>query len=258
MGGLVFPHYEAIAACTEGTIEQAYDIAPIHCYAEYYGGSKDPLENHLDEQYTDWYVPTVNEQGEGEPIWCNEVGYTTYERTEEMQRHYFARAIPYIFASNGSLGEIDHFDAYEIKDLGPDAPAIGPDDIRYLGLCDQFRTKKLAFDTVAMWVALLDGRTITTPVNSDLTITATSGRFGNEYAYLIYRDEGAGPDSQIVVLYDKKNELTCEATLTDPGSTCTKWNLDGTYTDWSANFDGTTISNISLTLDEVAIFEVMP
>ncbi|MDH4180087.1 MAG: hypothetical protein OEV33_06205, partial [Armatimonadota bacterium] len=81
---------------------------------------------------------------------------------------------------------------------------------------------------------------------------------GKEYHYLIYRDEGAGPDSQIVVVYDKKNTVTCEATLTDPGSTCTKWNLDGTSVDWSANFDGTTISNISLAPGGVAIFEVMP
>jgi len=187
----------------------------------------------------------------------NECGFSTYYRTEEMQASYFGRGIPFFFASDVSLGEIDHFDAFEIKDLGPDAPVIGPDDIRYLGLCDRFRTKKLAFDTVAMWVALLDGRTITTPVNSDPTITATSGRFGNEYAYLICRDEGAGPDSRIVV-YDKKNELTCEATLTDPGSTCTKWNLDGTSVDWSANVDGTTIANIPLAPGDVAIFEVMP
>ncbi len=257
MGGLVWPHYEAIDACTQGTTEQSFEIAPFHVYREWYG-TRDPLETYLDPQYTDWYVPTINNNGEGEPIWANEVGYSTLDRGEEKQRSYFARAVPYLFASNASLGEIDHFDAYEIKDLGPDAPVIGPDDIRYLGLCDQFRTKKLAFNTVALWVSLLDDRTITTPVNGQVTLEATSGRFGSPYQYLIYRDEGGGAVSQILVVYDKRNQLTCRATLTIPGSTCTKWNLNGTSVDWSANFNGTTISNIPIVTNDVAIFEVMP
>ena len=257
LGGLVWPHWEAIDACTQGTIEQAYEIVPFHCYREWYG-KRDPLETYLDAQYTDWFVPTVNDNGEGEPIWVNECGFSTLDRTQEMQRFYFARAVPYLLASDESLGEIDHFDAYEIKDLGPDEPVIGPEDIRYLGLCDQYRTKKLAFDTVALWVSLLDDYTITTPVNGDVTLDATSGRFGDDYHYLIYRDEGGGATSQVLVIYDKRNELTCAATLTIPGSTCTKWNLDGTWVDWSANFDGTTISNIPIVNEDVAIFEVMP
>ncbi|UCC69210.1 MAG: beta-galactosidase [Armatimonadota bacterium] len=257
MGGLVYPHWEAIDACTQGTVEESYEIVPFHCYREWYG-TRDSLESYLDAQYTDWFVPTVNENGEGESIWCNEVGFSTLDRGEEAQRSYFARAVPYLFASDASLGEIDHFDAYEIKDLGPDAPVIGPDDIRYLGLCDEYRTKKLAFPTVAMWVSLLDDRTITTPVNADVTLEATSGRFGDEYYYLIYRDEGGGATSQILVIYDKRNTLTCEATLTIPGTTCTKWNIDGTSEDFTANLNGTIISNIPVTEDDVTILEVMP
>jgi len=257
MGGLVYPHCEAIDACTQGTIEQSYEIAPFHCYREWYG-KRDPLEGYLDAQYTDWYVPTVNDNGEGESIWCNEVGFSTLDRGYAAQQSYFARAVPYLFASDASLGEIDPFDAYEIKDLGPDAPVIGPDDIRYLGLCDEFRVKKPAFDTVAMWVSLLDDYTITTPVNGDVTLTATSGRFGDDYRYLIYRDEGGGATSQILVIYDKRNTLTCEATLTIPESTCTKWNLDGRSVDFTANLNGTVISNIPVTVGDVTILEVMP
>ncbi|MCJ7750277.1 MAG: hypothetical protein MUQ65_04170 [Armatimonadetes bacterium] len=256
MGGLVYPHYEAIDACTQGTIEQYYEIVPFHCYREQINNSD--VETYLDAQYTDWFVPTVNDNGEGEPIWMNECGMSTMEETEETQASYFARAVPYLLASDASLGEVEHFNAYEIKDLGTDGGVIGEDLWRYVGLCDEDRNKKLAFDTVAMWVSLLDDRTITTPVNGDLSVTATSGRFGKEYHYLIYRDEGAGPDSQIVVVYDKKNTAVAEATLTIPGSTCTKWNVDGTSVDWSANFDGTTISNIAVGPGEVAIFEVMP
>jgi hypothetical protein len=253
MGGLVFPHYEAIDACTVGTTEQYFEIAPFHCYREWYG-TRDPLEAYLDAQYTDWFVPTVNNNGEGEPIWCNEVGFSTLDRGEEKQRSYFARAVPYLLASDASKGEIDHFDAYEIKDLGPDAPVIGPDDIRYLGLCTQTRVKKLAFDTFAMWVSLLDDATITTPVNSELTVEKITGRFGQKYQYLIKCSDGR----QIVVVYDKKNTLTARATLTTPGSTCTKWNIDGTSTNWSANFNGTVINNIPLSALDVAIFEVGP
>ncbi len=95
-------------------------------------------------------------------------------------------------------------------------------------------------------------------MNGDVTLTATSGRFGDAYHYLIYRDEGGGTVSQVLAVYDKRNELTCEAALTFPGSTCTKWNLDGTSVDWSANFDGTTIYNIPIVNEDVAIFEVMP
>ena len=65
-------------------------------------------------------------------------------------------------------------------------------------------------------------------------------------------------EPQILVVYDGRNCLTCEATPTVAGSTCTKWNLDGTSVDWSANFDDTTISNIAVSPGEVAIFEVMP
>ncbi|NIM04124.1 MAG: hypothetical protein GTN69_02880, partial [Armatimonadetes bacterium] len=258
LGGLVWPHYEAIDACTEGTFEQYYEIVPFHGYAEW-NPQRDKVEEYLDSQYTDWFVPTVNNNGDGEPIWVNEDGYSTLDRTEAMQRSYFVRAIAHFFASDDSLGEIDHYDAYEIKDLDPNSPVIGSEDVRYLGLCEYDRTKKLAFNAVKMMVALLDDETIITPENHEVTLTATSGRFRNEYHRLIKRDEGAGDVSQILVVYDRSNTVTCKADLTTAGdpNDCTLWNLDGTSTDWSSYFDGTTITNIQLDgNDVVRVFEI--
>jgi len=252
MGGLVWPHYEAIDACTQGTLEQYYEIAPFHGYAEW--GGPDAVEAYLDAQYTDWFVPTVNNQGEGESIWVNEDSKSTLDRTQESQRSYFMRAIAHFLASNESLGEIDHYCAYEIRDEDPNEPIIGPEDIRYLGLCDYLGNKKLSFNAVKMLVGLLDNKTITTPVNGDVTVTATSGRFGKKYHRLIKISDG----SQILIIYDKKNNVTCKAVLNTPGSSCVLWNMDGTSQAWP-NFDGTTISNIQLAkADVIRVFQVLP
>ncbi|NIM04716.1 MAG: cellulase family glycosylhydrolase [Armatimonadetes bacterium] len=260
LGGLSYPNCVAINALTPGTSEQYYEIVPFHAYAE-----RDPRRDHVEKYFDDYewgeFVSIVNNNGEGEPIWINEDGYSTLDRTEAMQRSYFVRAIAHFFASDDSLGEIDHYCAYEIKDLDPNAPVIGPEDVRYLGLCEYDRTKKLAFNAVKMMVSLLDDETITTPENHEVTLEATSGHFGDEYWRLIKRDEGGGDVSQVLVVYDKKNTVTCEATLTTAGdpNDCTLWNLDGTSTDWSSNFDGTTISNIQLDGREVVrVFEIGP
>ncbi len=259
MGGLTYAHWEPIDACTQGTVEQAYEIVAVHCYREWYG-KRDPLEGFFDAQWTDWFVPTVNNNGEGEPIWFNEVGFSTLDRGEAAQRFYFARAVPYLFGDDLSLGEVDHFDAYEIKDVDPNDPVIGPEDIRYLGLCNFDRTEKLAFDTVAMWVGLMDDETITSPKNDEVSLEATSGRFGDNYHYLIYRDEGGGATSQVLTIYDKRNSLTCEATLTIAGSTVTLWNQDGTSQDWTSHLDvtGLIISDIPIVANEATILEIMP
>ncbi|NIM04492.1 MAG: hypothetical protein GTO55_01190, partial [Armatimonadetes bacterium] len=245
----------------QGTVEEAYEIVPFHVYREW--SRTDYIEETFDAQFTDWFVPTVNNNGEGEPIWVNECGFSTFDRTQAAQRFRFARVVPYLFGDDLSLGEIDHFDAYEIKDLDPNSPVIGPEDIRYLGLCEfdgQTRTKKLAFDTVALWVSLLDDETITTPKNDEVSIEATTGRLGKFYHYLIYRDEGGGDTSQILAMYDKRNSPTVQATLTIAASTVTLWNQDGTSQDWTSHLDGTglIISDIPIVDEEVTILEIMP
>ncbi len=118
----------------------------------------------------------------------------------------------------------------------------------------------MAFDTVALWVSLLDDETITTPKNDEVSIEATTGRLGKFYHYLIYRDEGGGDTSQILAMYDKRNSPTVQATLTIAASTVTLWNQDGTSQDWTSHLDGTglIISDIPIVDEEVTILEIMP
>ena len=72
------------------------------------------------------------------------------------------------------------------------------------------------------------------------------------------RDEGGGDTSQLLFIYDKRNSLTCQATLTIAGTTCTKWNMDGTSQDFTANLNGTVISNIPVVKNELTLLEIMP
>jgi polysaccharide biosynthesis protein PslG len=56
------------------------------------------VENYLGTQYRDYFVVYNNTQGEGEPLWINEMGYAmTPGRTEEQQANWFARAISTFF-----------------------------------------------------------------------------------------------------------------------------------------------------------------
>ena len=129
---------------------------------------------------------------------------------------------------------------YEIRNLDPNSPVIGDENNYYFGLVYFDRTKKMSFYTYDMLTDLFDDQTITFD-NSKVSVQATSGRFGKEYHYLFQNSDG----SQVFVIYDKKNSCTASATLTDAESTCTWMKLDGTTQNWT-NFDGTTISNISL------------
>jgi hypothetical protein len=127
---------------------------------------------------------------------------------------------------------------------------IGDDHNYHFGLCRADRTKKLGFHTYAMLAKLLNGQAVA-PADHEVTIAAAEGSFGQRYHHLLKRADGA----QILFLYDKESALTATAALTTPGTTCTKWNLDGTSQAWP-EFDGTTISDIRLRPGEVCVFEV--
>jgi len=256
-GGLVWPHFEAIDAITQGTIETYYEIDPLHCYKETWP-VQDALEGYFDSQYQSWYVPTINNNGEGEPVWFNEVGYSTLDRTEAQQANYTARAVGYLLSDPTSLNEVEHYCCYEIKDLDPNKPAIGDDNNYHLGITTYTRVPKLAFYTFDMLTDLLDNKTVTAS-DDKVTLTKVVGRFGQAYKHLLKISDG----SQVLFVYDKTKTVTCYATITGiPANSCTKYNLDGTSQAWTgSNFTPGTnpvVRNIALTPGNVWIFKLTP
>jgi hypothetical protein len=73
------------------------------------------------------------------------------------------------------------------------------------------------------------------------------------YEHLFKRPDGA----QIIIAYDKSNDVTIDLTITDSGSSVTEYALDGTATTYSG-FDGTTLSGVALSDGVPRIFLVNP
>lgn len=231
------------AAFVSGTWEQNFDIDAFHGYAEW--TATDSVETWM-AGFSTTYVPLINNNGEQEPIWCNEDGYSTYQRDENMQKAYLVRSPFTMMAGNDGAGEVDAYCIYEIRDEDPNEPIIGAEDNRYLGITDYLGNNKLSFNAVKQVVALLNGKTITTPVNSDITTTVTSGRATKLYTYRVNRSDGP----IVVCVYDRgtRKALTVQCVLANTSkTTCTRYNLDGTTTDWTSHFTGgNTINDIAI------------
>lgn len=249
IGGLVFPDYDWMAPIIQNGYAQYYDITPFHAYPETWSRNNIVVENYLDVQYHDWFVPLNNNEGEGEPIWINEMGFaTTPGKTEGQQANWWARA----FATFLADPHIEHLGVYEIKDLDPNSPAIGDEANYHLGLTYTDRQKKLAFHTVDMLTDLLDVGSLTI-ADDEADVTVTSGRASDLHHHLFKRPDG----KQVLFVYDKGASPTVSVTVQSPGSAATRYALDGSSTP-HADFDGQTLSNINLAEGEVAIFQIDP
>ncbi|NIM04126.1 MAG: hypothetical protein GTN65_00535, partial [Armatimonadetes bacterium] len=249
LGGFARPRYRWIKDITEAGYGRYYDVVPGHCYAETWWRNRIPPVEHA---YGDWYyeefLPQKNVGG-SQPVWINEIGYSTLDRTEEQQANYLARAAAVFL----STAEIEYLGWYEIKDLNPGVKAIGDDHNHHLGITTfPDRKPKLAFYTLDVVSDLLNKKKVI-PATNEVTVAVTSGEAGRLYKYLFKISDG----SQVLFIYDKKNTLTCDVSLPAVGKTCTKWNLDGTSQTWT-DFDGATISNIPLSPGHVWIFEIRP
>ena len=249
MGGLT--HWAGdsatwITGFNAGTWETNYDIAAFHVYAEW--TPNDSVETYMVgfKAPTAGFVYEVNNNGQGEPIWMTEDSYSTYQRPESYQASYFVRAILATLAGDGAGGEVDHYDIYQIRDEGLNEPLIGAEDMRWLGITYADGTQKAAYNACKQMVILLDGQTITTPKNGDVTVTVTAGRKSSLWKYKIDRADGA----IVVGVYDRgiRSSITCNAVINSTKTTCTKYNLDGTTTAWTGtNFTGgNSINNIVL------------
>lgn len=257
LGGLVWAHYEAIAACTNGTIETNYEIVNLHDYRETWPRT-DALEGTFDSQYSAWFVPCIQNQGQGEPIWFNECGYSTEGRTEADQANWHARAVFYLLADATSLDKVQHYTCYEIKDLDPNTPAIGDTNNYHLGISTYTRVPKVAYYTMKVLHGFFNGKTVTAS-DSKVVLTVTSGRKGVTYKHFLVDSTGAA----YLIVYDKTKSPTYRANITNsPAQTCVKYALDGTQTPWTGgNFTGGTnpiIYNIVCSPGNVVMFKLMP
>jgi hypothetical protein len=208
------------------------------------------LGEYFNSSYTGPFLRLLDEEGGRKPLWMSECGYSTMDRSEEDQANYIARAVPYFFADPASDDRFSLFTYYELKDLPVGSAMIGDEHNYHFGLCRSDRSKKLAFYTYRMLVALLQGRVVRAAA-AQVATAATEGEFGELHHHLLQREDG----TQILFIYDRENAATAEAALMAAGSTCTQGELDGRSRPWP-HFNGTTISNIVLTPGQVRIYEI--
>jgi hypothetical protein len=247
LGGLVYPDDDWLRSLIEQGRAPDYDVTPFHAYVETWSDTS--VEEYLSGQYQEYFVPTNDTFGEGEPIWINEMGFaTTPGRSEREQANWFARAASTFLADP----QIEHLGFYELRDLPRSSAALGDDANYYLGLLRTDGSKKLAFATVDLLTDLLDTGTLIV-ADAEAKVTVMEGAAGNLYHHLFVRPDG----TQVLFIYDKRAAPTVSVTLQRPGRRAVAYALDGTATPYTA-FDGTTLSHISLSPGEVAIFTVEP
>ncbi len=246
VGGFVFPDFDYLFPLVDAGLPEYYDILPFHAYPETF--EKSAVEEYLDEQYYDYFVPE-NRVGGNKPIWINEFGFATTEgKSEEQQANWFLRATSTFLAD----AHIQELGFYEIKDLPPDDPVIGGEPNYHLGLTYVDRSRKLAFSTVQMISSLLNVGTLTV-ADGDAQVTVTRGRARELYSHLFKRPDG----SQILFVYDKKASPTVQVQLKRKGKKAYRYNLDGTFEPYRA-FDGKRLEEVALSAGNVAVFRIAP
>lgn len=250
LGGMASRYTRWMKAITDVGYGRYYDVTPIHCYRETWGGRRAGrgLEDLLSgESGAEFF--RYNELGGGQPIWVNEIGYSTMERSEEQQANYLARAVGFLL----SFPKISYISWYEIKDMDPAKQAIGDAHNFHLGITTfPERRKKLAFYTLDMLSDLLDGRSVT-PAAEEVTVTPTAGTPGRPYKWLFKLADGA----QVLFVYDTQADCTVNVTLATPGKTAYKYELDNSSAVYP-QFANNTISDLHLTAGRVAVFKIVP
>ena len=248
-GALAEPDSNWIQGLTEAGYTQYYDVLPFHAYPETWTDPTVVAENYLGIEYRNYFLPEYEQNGDGEPIWINEMGYaTTPNRTEEEQANWWARAVSTFMAEP----EIEHIGVYEIKDLDPGVEAIGDDKNYYLGLTYKDRTKKLAFHTVDMVTDLLNTGTLTI-ADSELEVIVDEESAKYLYYHLFKRPDGA----QVLFVWDRVNSPTVTIKLKSSGTSAEHFSLAGEATPYP-EFDGQTLRDIHLTAGNVEVFRINP
>jgi hypothetical protein len=247
LGGLVFPDHEWLRTLVEDGHARYYDITSFHAYPETWTAHDVVVENYLNADYR-VFVNHNRILGEAEPIWINEMGFAaTPDKSEAEQANWWARAVS-TFAADP---DIEHIGIYEIKDLPPYKEAIGDTKNYHLGITRADRTKKLAFHTLTLLNDLLAG--VVTVAGNEASVIVIRGEAKELYWRLFKRPSG----KQVLFVYDKAASPTVNVTLRIPGSTASRYELNGTATP-HADFDGRVLRGIQLRRGEVAIFRIDP
>lgn len=251
LGGMVWPDAAWVEqACTRYGNAGKFDVVPIHAYPETWTPKEITVENYLDQarpgSFKRDFLPVVDRNCSGKPIWLNEVGFATPPGKSEVdQANWWARA----FATFLSAPRVEHLGIYQIRDRQPQARVIGESENYYLGLLRADRKQKLAFHTVKRLLGLLNVGSITV-ADSQLAVEVTEGSSGELYRHLFVRPDGR----QVLFVWDKKGSPTLRI-RTRPGTTVTEYSLDGTPMPFTA-FDGRTLSQVRLAPGMVRIFEI--
>lgn len=249
LGGLAWADWDFFNPIASAGYHQYYDVVPIHCYFETWPANVH-VEDWFDAQWKDWFVPTNKQYGD-RPIWNNEMGYSTLNRTEEAQANFMCRSISHFISDP----EIEHISWYEIKDLDPSHPAIGDENNYHLGITTfPSRAPKKAFHTFDMITDLLDKKTIT-PADADVSVTVVSGRKSRRFYTRLFK---LSDGNQVLFVYDKTNTVTVNLTLKTPGSQAYKYDIYTNTPTVHASFDGTTIAGVALTPGNVQVFRIAP
>jgi hypothetical protein len=249
LGGLVWPDNEFVRRiCGEFGGGVMFDVSPFHAYPETWTEDSVTVENYLDAEYHEAYVPAVDSLCGGKPIWINELGSATIgDRAEREQANWWARAI----ATFGAARRVEHLGIYELRDA-PSGGALPGDPNGHLGLVNADGTRKLAFSTVQLLVALLNTGTITV-ADVDLEVRLRSRREGELHHHLFLRPDGR----QVLIAWDNERNPGLDFTLPVPGSSVISYGLDGSS--WShASFDGRELWRVYLEPGEVRIFVIEP
>lgn len=207
MGGLVFPDVEWVEdVCEETGAGGAFDVLPIHAYPETWTPEGVTVENYLGEGFRSGFLATADRLCGRKRIWINETGFATIPGKSEIdQAAWWVRAI----ATFAAEPRVEHIGIYEIKDLAPDRPAIGDAPNYHLGLTRVDRTKKLAFSTVKMMIALL-GQQPFSVVPHDIR---PRGGHGDLHRRVFVRGDG----SAVIVVWNRTADDRVTITLPRAG-----------------------------------------
>jgi hypothetical protein len=247
VGGMTFPDTAWIEhVCADGT-GGLIDVVPFHAYPETWTPPDVDVERYLGPGFRSGFVGSVDRACGRKPIWMNEIGFaTTDRRSEDAQAGWWARAITTFAAER----RVEHIGIYEIKDLALARDAIGGAPNYHLGITHADRTRKPAFATIQMLVALLG----TAPflVEDD---AVRLGDGGSTAGVLVHAFELRG-GRHLLALWTKANSRTVDVSLPKPARRIVERQLDGRSS--YASIDSATLRNVALTAGAVRIFELEP
>lgn len=249
MGGLMWPDTEWLDwICGELGGGAAFDVLAFHAYPGTLTEDSVTVETYLDAAYHEEFVPRADSACGGKPIWLNELGSATAGRTtEEDQANWWARAITTYAADP----HIEHLGIYEIRDLPPPDPAVSDDPNYHFGLVYADGTRKLAFSTVQLLVALLNTDSLVV-ADGEPEIKVRSRRTREFYRHLFVRPDGR----QVLIMWDRDASPTLDVRLPRGGSRATSYWLDGSGA--PLDIRGGTVRGIRLRPGEVSIVVIDP